>query len=128
MTINNIECELNLETVSNAQVKFASNPDGSTHTSNVVTHQNLLSSRIIGIRHKEVSVLTPLKDLSIFLNNQPALSISTRILQAQQALNLPVVQEIAVDTALKTRGQTGLRGKLAGLLLMEIPQFSVKLV
>ena len=52
MTINNVRYELNAAFVSDAQAKFASNPDIITHTSNGITHKNLLSRCTIRIRHE----------------------------------------------------------------------------
>ena len=49
MTINDVGYELKAVTVSDVQVKFASDPDGITHTRNGVTRQNLFSIRMIGI-------------------------------------------------------------------------------
>ena len=73
MAINDAVYELNTATASDAQVKFASNPDAITHTSNGINHQNVLSSQMIGIRPKEVSFLPPPMDPRIGANNQPAL-------------------------------------------------------
>ena len=61
--------ELNATTVSDAQVEFASDPEKNTHTNNGINQQNLLSSRMVGIRHKEVSVFTPSKGPSIGTKN-----------------------------------------------------------
>ena len=97
MIINGIVYDLNGATASDVQVKFLSNPYE-------ITHQNLLSSRMIGIQHEEVSVLSPLTDPRIGANNQPALSISTGILQAPQTLKLPVVQEFVAYTDLNNTG------------------------
>ena len=57
MTTNDVGYELNTATVSDAQFAFASNPDEINHTNNGITHQNLLSIRMIGTRHKDVSIL-----------------------------------------------------------------------
>ena len=57
MTTNDVGYELNKATVSDAQFAFTSNPDEINHTNNGITHQNLLSIRMIGTRHKDVSVL-----------------------------------------------------------------------
>ena len=54
MTISNFGYELNAATVSDAQVKVSSDPDRITHTNNVITHQNLLSSQMIEIRQKSL--------------------------------------------------------------------------
>ena len=45
MTIKNVGNDLNREKASDVQVQFADGPSGKTH-------QNLLSSRMIGIRNK----------------------------------------------------------------------------
>ena len=92
MTINDVEYELKTATTIDAQFEFESNPDRITHTNNGIIHQNLLSSRIIGIRHEEVFVLTHLTDPRIGANNQPVLSISTGIVLDPHMLNLPVLR------------------------------------
>ena len=89
---------------SDAQVKSASDPDRIIHTRNGITHQNLLSSRTVRIRHKEVSVWFPMSYPMIELNIQPDLMISTGVVLAPQALNLPVVQEIFADAASNNMG------------------------
>ena len=75
--INDVRYKLNAATTSDAQVEFASDPDRITHTNNGITHQHLLSSRMIEIRHGEVSVLDPPMD---------------RILLVTQTLKSPAVQ------------------------------------
>ena len=55
MAINDVGYELNIATVSNAQVHLTSNPDTVTHTSNRILDQKVLICRTIG----EVSVLPP---------------------------------------------------------------------
>ena len=99
MTIKNFIYEINSATACDAQVKFSSDPDRINHTNNVITHQNLLSSQMIGIRHKKVSVLPPRMDPSIYAINQPDLSISTGIVLSLQMLKSPVVQEMVTDMA-----------------------------
>ena len=59
---------------------------------------------MIGIRHKEVSVLPSSMNLRIGANNQLALSISTGILQVPQTLKSPAVQELVAGTASKNMG------------------------
>ena len=49
MTVNDVRYVLTTVTASDVPVEFVSNPDGSTHTNNGITHQNLLSSHMIGI-------------------------------------------------------------------------------
>ena len=44
ITINDVGCELNGATVSDAQVEFPSYPDRIAHTNNVIAHQDLLST------------------------------------------------------------------------------------
>ena len=105
MKINFVGYKLNSATASDAQVEFASDPDGITHNSNGITHQNLLSSWMIEIRHKEVSVLSPPMDPRIDENNQLALSISTGIKQAPHMLNFPALQEIVANVASKNTGE-----------------------
>ena len=86
MKINDVGYELNAATASDAHVEFLINPDRNTHTNNEITQQNLLSSWMIGIRHKNVHVLPPPTDLRIGANNQPEFSISTGIVLVPQAL------------------------------------------
>ena len=52
MTINGVGNDLDGVNASDVQVQFAGDPAG-------ISHQNLLSSRKIGIRNKEVPVLAP---------------------------------------------------------------------
>ena len=99
MTINNVGYELNTATASDAQIYFASNPDKSTHTSNGDNYQTLLSIRTISICHEDISGLSLHTDPKISSNNQPAFLISTVVVQAPQALQLEVVQEIVTNSA-----------------------------
>ena len=99
VTINKVAYDITAVNTSDAQVKYASDPDRIIHTSNGITHQNLLSSRTIRIRHKEVYVLPPLSYPRIVLNIQPALIISTGVVLAPQALKWTVVEEIVADAA-----------------------------
>ena len=71
MTINASGNDLNRGNTSDVQVQFAGNPA-------VISHQNLLISRNIGIRHKEVPVFDPPTEPSIGTKTQPDLTISTR--------------------------------------------------
>ena len=107
MTISNFGYELNAATVSDAQFKVSSDPDRITHTNNVITHQNLLSSQMIGIWHEEVSILPPMVYLRIGANNQPASWIGAGVLLSTQTLKSPAVQEIftgaASDNTVKNR-------------------------
>ena len=70
--------------MSDAQVQFADDPAGKTH-------QNLLSNRVIGIRHEEIRVLDPPTEPRIVKNNKPELIISTWVIQAPQARKLPMM-------------------------------------
>ena len=49
MKINDVKYELNAATASDTLVEFARDPCEITHTSNGINHQNILSSRTIGI-------------------------------------------------------------------------------
>ena len=89
MKINDVGYELNAATVRDAQVKFLRDPDRITHTNNEITHQNLLSSWTIGIRHEEVSVFPP-----------PTNPIIGVIAQAIHTPISTVVQEIFTDADL----------------------------
>ena len=88
ITINDVGYKLKISTASDTHVKFAGNPDKITHTINVDTHQKLLSIRTISICSKYISVLVPLTDNKIGVDNQPALLVSTVVVQAPQALQL----------------------------------------
>ena len=103
--INNFGYELNTVTMSDTQVKFAIYPYGITHTNNGITHQNLCSSRIIGIRHEEVSVLPPTMDPRIGTNNKSDFSIINGIVLVPPMLNYPAVKEIITATALNNTGK-----------------------
>ena len=72
-------------TTSDVQVQFAGDSAG-------VSHQNLLSGPMIGIRQKEVPVLIPPMEQSIFSNNEPAITVSTGVIQTQQALKTPTTK------------------------------------
>ena len=85
LTINNIRNHSNGANTSDAQVQFAVNLA-------VISHQNLLSVRMIWIRHEEVPVLVPTMEPIIVTNNQSAMTVSIGVIQAPQALKKPVVQ------------------------------------
>ena len=93
MSINNVGYELNVIIASGAQDEFAIDPDKINHTNTRITHQNLLSTQMIGIWHEEVYVLT--------LPKNPRIGA---IVLAPQALKSPAVQEIITDTALNNTG------------------------
>ena len=61
-------------------------------TSSGITYQNLLGTWIIGIRHEEVSVLTPLMEPKIGAKNQLYLFINSGVVQGPQVLKSPTVQ------------------------------------
>ena len=86
MTINDVGYELNTSTASDAQVKFARDPDTITCISNVINHQKLLSSRTTGVFHKDISVFLIPMDPKIGANNQTALLISTGVVKDVQIL------------------------------------------
>ena len=98
-TIDDVGYDLNTETKSDAQVEFARDPSKTTHTSNGITHQKLLSSRKIRICHEDISVFPPLTDMGIGANNHTDLLISTGIMQAPHALHSMEAQEIIMDVA-----------------------------
>ena len=82
MAINDVGYELNIATVSNAQVHLTSDPDTVTHTSNRILDQKVLICRTIG----EVSVLPP-----------PTNPRVSAIELVPQTLLTPEVQEIFTD-------------------------------
>ena len=84
-TINDTGNYSNGATASDVPVQFAGN-------SAVIYHQTLLSGRMIGIRHEEVPVLVPPMEPSIIANNQPAMNVSTGVIQAPQDLKTPTLQ------------------------------------
>ena len=73
MTINDFAIYLFHVNVSDAKVQFADNPARKTH-------QNLLSSQMIRIRHEKIPVLDPLTEPHIGTNNQSELTISTGVI------------------------------------------------
>ena len=93
MKINNIKYQLNAAILSDAQVKFASDPEKITHTSNGITHQELLSSRTIGILHEEFSILPPPMNPRI-----------SAIILPPQTINSTEVQEIVTNAASNNTG------------------------
>ena len=96
LTINNTGNDSNIANASDLQVQFVGNSAG-------ISHQNLLSRRMIGIQHEEVSVLVPPTELIIIVNNQPAMAVSTGVIQALKETKTPAMQEfIAVTTPCNT--------------------------
>ena len=84
LTINDSRNNSNRATASDVQVQFVGDSAG-------IFHQNLLSRRMIEIRHEEVPVLvTPTKP-SIIAKNKPAMTVSTAVIQAPQALKTPAI-------------------------------------
>ena len=75
VTINYVEKYLNGANASDVKAQFAGDTDG-------ISHQNLLSSWKIRIKHEEVPVLYPPMEPSIGENNQPSLIIGAVIVQA----------------------------------------------
>ena len=68
-----------------------------------ISHQNLWSRRIIGIRYEEVPMLITHVIPSIIANNWPDMTVSTGFIQEPQALKMPVMQEfVAVMTPYNT--------------------------
>ena len=59
---------------------------------------------MIGVRNKEVFVLTPPTDPSIVMNNKVDLSIITGIVHVPQTLKLPAVQEIVAGPSSNRTG------------------------
>ena len=53
---------------------------------------------MIGIRQKEVPVLVPPMEPSIVAKNQPAMTISTEVIQTSQAIKAPTIQYFIAST------------------------------
>ena len=97
LTIKDVRNDLNGANTSDLQVQLADNPAKKTH-------QNLLSSQNIGIRHEEVPVLDLLMEPNIGANNQTSLTTSTEAVKSPKALKTPVMEEvIMITTAYNTR-------------------------
>ena len=82
LKINDVGNDSNKATMSDTQVQFTVDPDR-------ISHQNLLIGAIIGIIHEKSPMLFPPTDPSIIANNQPAITIITRVILAPQALKVP---------------------------------------
>ena len=85
ITINDTNKYLNRMNTSDVQVQFAGNTIRKTH-------QNVLSSRKIGIRHEEVPVLDPLTETIIDANNQPDFTISNVVVQSLKASKTHIME------------------------------------
>ena len=85
LTINEVRNDSNRASLSELQFQYVVNTAG-------ISHQNLLSSRKIEIRHKEVLVLDTPMEPSIGTKNQPDFTISNGVVQAPQELKTPVIQ------------------------------------
>ena len=75
---------------------------------------------MIGIWHDEIPVLDPPTEPIIGMNNQPELAISTVVVQDQQSLNTPTMEEIGT-----TRERNGLTRESEGLAFMVLTQLPV---
>ena len=53
---------------------------------------------MIGTRKEEVPMLVPTTETSIIANNQPAMTVSTGVINKPQVLKMPMMQEFIVDT------------------------------
>ena len=91
MKIKNVGNDLNTANMIGVQVKFVGYPAGKTY-------QILLSSQMIGIRHKKVPVMIPPTEPSIGTNNQQVLTIITGVVQAQKALKSTTMEEVITIT------------------------------
>ena len=97
LTINDVRNDLNVANASGVQVQFSDDLARKTH-------QNLLSSKKIGNRHKEVPVLDPPMEPNIGANNQPFLTNSSEVIKSPKALKTPVMEEvISIMTVYNTR-------------------------
>ena len=85
LTINDAGNDVSRVIASDVQVQFAGNSAG-------ISHQNLLSGRMIRIGQDEVPVLVTLTEPIIFANNKPAMTISTGVIQTPQAPTMPTMQ------------------------------------
>ena len=97
LTINDVRTYLNGATVSDVQIQFAGDSDR-------ISHQKLLSGGIIGIRHEKFPMFVPPTELSIIANNQPAMTVSTGVIQLPQVLRTPEMQEFITVTTLYNTG------------------------
>ena len=97
MTIIDVGNDSNRANAKYVQVQFVCNIAG-------ISYQNLLTSQKIGVRHEKVPVLDPPTELSIDTDNQTDLTSSTGVVQAQQALKTPVMEEVIVVTTLYNTG------------------------
>ena len=75
LTINDAKNNSNRATASDSQFQFAGDSAG-------ISHKNLLSEPMIGIRHEEVAVLVPPIEPSFILNIQPSITVRNRFIQA----------------------------------------------
>ena len=74
LTINGVGNDSNRAIASDVQVQFLGDSAG-------ISHQNLFSGRMIGIRHEEVPVLVPHTGPIIISNNRPAITVITGFIQ-----------------------------------------------
>ena len=93
MTINDFRNDSNRATTSDVQVQFVDNSEG-------ISHQNLLRERMIDIRNEEVPVLVSPTEMNMIANNQPAMTVSTGVIQAPQALKTHSMKEFIMVTTL----------------------------
>ena len=92
-TINNVRNYSNTMNASDVKVQFLGDSARNSH-------QNLLSGRMIGIKHQEVPGLVLPTEPGIIANNQLDMTTRTEIIQAPQAPKTPAIQEFIADTTM----------------------------
>ena len=104
VTTHDVVTDLSRVNTNDAQFQFSGDTAG-------ISHQNLLSGRKIGIRHKEVPVLSPIMEQSIGVNSQTILTTSTGVVQAPKALKTSKMESvITAATAYNTGDNMTPRG------------------
>ena len=91
LTIKNVGNDSNGATASAVKVHFGGN-------SAVISHQNVLSGRMTGIRHEELPVLVLPTERSIIEKYQPDVTNCTGVIQTPHALKIPAMQEFIAVT------------------------------
>ena len=91
LKINDVGNDSNEATMSDTQVQFTVDPDR-------ISHQNLLSGHMTGIRQEEVPVLVQPTEMSIAAKNKADMTISTGVIHTRQVLKTPTMKEFIMDT------------------------------
>ena len=85
LIINYVRNVSNRATMRDVQVQFLGDPDG-------ISYHSLLSGYMFGIRQEKVPVLVHPAEPSIVTNNEPAMTVSTSMVQKPQVLKKPMMQ------------------------------------